>query len=266
MFLYYILNSVNLIDWASKANPPSINKSTVENFKIPLPPIEIQEQIVAELESYQKIIDGARQIVENYKPIIKVDQEWKVYSLEDVCLEIRNGINVEQIDNKGKYRVTRIQTIADGVVDLLKTKWTNDEPSDNYFMEEGDILISHINSYEHLAKSAIFPKADEKVVHGINLIRCRLDRKIIEPDYAIIYMKSEEFINNAKKYAQRAVNQASIKVSDLKKLGIPVPSIEKQRQIISEINKERNIVEQNKYLIEIFEQKIKDKINEVWGI
>lgn len=79
-------------------------------------------------------------------------------------------------------------------------------------------------------------------------------------------MKSEEFINNAKKYAQRAVNQASIKVSDLKKLGIPVPSIEKQRQIISEINKERNIVEQNKYLIEIFEQKIKDKINEVWGI
>lgn len=266
MFLYYILNSVNLIDWASKANPPSINKSTVENFKIPLPPIEIQEQIVAELESYQKIIDGARQIVENYRPIIKVDQEWKVYSLEDVCLEIRNGINVEQIDNKGKYRVTRIQTIADGVVDLLKTKWTNDEPSDNYFMEEGDILISHINSYEHLAKSAIFPKADEKVVHGINLIRCRLDRKIIEPDYAIIYMKSEEFINNAKKYAQRAFNQASIKVSDLKKLGIPVPSIEKQRQIISEINKERNIVEQNKYLIEIFEQKIKDKINEVWGI
>ena len=126
--------------------------------------------------------------------------------------------------------------------------------------------ISHINSYEHLAKSAIFPKVDEKVVHGINLIRCRLDRKIIEPDYAIIYMKSEEFINNAKKYAQRAVNQASIKVSDLKKLGIPVPSIEKQRQIISEINKERNIVEQNKYLIEIFEQKIKDKINEVWGI
>lgn len=242
-----------------------VSIKNLKSIQIPLPPIEMQEQIVAEIESYQKIIDGARQIVENYRPIIKVDQVWKVYSLEDVCLEIRNGVNVEQIDNKGKYRVTRIQTIADGSVDLLKTKWTNDEPSDNYFMEEGDILISHINSYEHLAKSAIFPKVDEKVVHGINLIRCRLDRKIIEPDYAIIYMKSEEFINNAKKYAQRAVNQASIKVSDLKKLGIPVPSIEKQRQIISEINKERHIVEQNKCLIEIFEQKIKDKINEVWG-
>ena len=266
-YVAYMMTSLKdkMTSLSSGGTFKEISKSNFLNLGFPLPPIETQEQIVAELESYQKIIDGARQIVENYRPIIKVDQAWKVYSLEDVCLEIRNGVNVEQIDNKGKYRVTRIQTIADGVVDLLKTKWTNDEPSDNYFMEEGDILISHINSYEHLAKSAIFPKVDEKVVHGINLIRCRLDRKIIEPDYAIIYIKSEEFINNAKKYAQRAVNQASIKVSDLKKLGIPVPSIEKQRQIIFEINKERNIVEQNKYLIEIFEQKIKDKINEVWG-
>lgn len=266
-YLYYVLKSLKdkMIASSVGGAQPNISQKIIRNLEIPLPPIETQKLIVAGLESYQKIIDGARQIVENYRPTIKVDQEWKVYSLEDVCLEIRNGVNVEQIDNKGKYRVTRIQTIADGGVDLLKTKWTNDEPSDNYFMQEGDILISHINSYEHLAKSAIFPKVDEKVVHGINLIRCRLDRKIIEPDYAIIYMKSEEFINNAKKYAQRAVNQASIKVSDLKKLGIPVPSIEKQRQIISEINKERNIVEQNKYLIEIFEQKIKDKINEVWG-
>ena len=115
-----------------------VSIKNLKSIQIPLPPIEMQEQIVAELESYQKIIDGARQIVENYRTIIKVDPAWKVYCLEDVCLEIRNGVNVEQIDNKGKYRVTRIQTIADGVVDLLKTKWTNDEPSDNYFMEEGD--------------------------------------------------------------------------------------------------------------------------------
>ena len=43
-------------------------------------------------------------------------------SLEEVCIDIRNGINVEQIDSEGKYRVTRIQTISDGTVDLNKTK------------------------------------------------------------------------------------------------------------------------------------------------
>lgn len=265
MFLYYILSNVNLTEWASQANPPSINKSTVADFKIPIPPIEIQEQIVAELDSYQKIVDGARQVVENYKPTINVDPNWDVLKLGDICLEIKNGVNVEQIDNKGKYRVTRIQTIANGVVDLQRTKWTNDEPSENYFMQAGDILISHINSYEHLAKAAIFPDVDEKVIHGINLIRCRLDRKKIDPNYAIIYMKSSCFIDNARIYAQRAVNQASIKVSDLKKIEIPIPSIEEQQQIVEEINEEMAIIEQNKRLIEIFEQKINAKINEVWG-
>lgn len=266
-YLYYILKSLKnkMISNSVGGAQPNISQRIIRNLEIPLPPTEIQEQIVLEIESYQKIIDGAKQVVENYRPTIKVDTKWKVYCLGDICLEIRNGVNVNQIDEKGKYRVTRIQTISDGVVDLTRTKWTNDEPSDSYFMREGDILLSHINSYEHLAKTAIFPKVNEKVVHGINLIRCRMDRKIIDPNYAIIYMKSNDFINNAKKYAQRAVNQASIKVSDLKKLEIPIPSMEEQQLIISKINEERTIVENNKRLIEIFEQKIKDKINEVWG-
>ena len=34
----------------------------------PLPPLEKQQEIVDEIEQYQKVIDGARQVVENYKP------------------------------------------------------------------------------------------------------------------------------------------------------------------------------------------------------
>ena len=132
-------------------------------------------------------------------------------------------------------------------------------------MQAGDILLSHINSYEQLAKTAIFPDVEERVVHGINLIRCRLNQERILPEYAIIYMKSVKFISDARKFAQRAVNQASIKTSDLRQLNIPTPSIEKQAEIVEKISEEMSIVEQNKRLIEIFQQKIKDKIAEVWG-
>jgi len=50
----------------------------ISNIKIPLPPIEVQQEIVAEIESYQKVIDGARQVVENYKPYIPVDPSWSL--------------------------------------------------------------------------------------------------------------------------------------------------------------------------------------------
>lgn len=268
-YLYYLLLQDSLVNqmigMMGKGAYPSINQTDVSNLRFPLPPLTVQEEIVAEIESYQRIIDGARQIVGTYKPTIKIDPAWANVKLGDLCLEMRNGVNVEQTDSEGKYRVTRIQTISDGTVDLEKTKWTNDEPNEGYFMQAGDILLSHINSYEQLAKTAIFPDVEERVVHGINLIRCRLNQERILPEYAIIYMKSDKFISDARKFAQRAVNQASIKTSDLRQLNIPTPSIEKQAEIVEKISEEMSIVEQNKRLIEIFQQKIKDKIAEVWG-
>ena len=268
-YLAFILRSEKSVSYAMNtyigARMPRTDLRAFSDFELPLPPLTVQEEIVAEIESYQRIIDGARQVVENYKPTIKIDPAWANVKLGDLCLEMRNGANVEQTDSAGKYRVTRIQTISDGTVDLEKTKWTNDEPNEGYFMQAGDILLSHINSYEQLAKTAIFPDVEERVVHGINLIRCRLNQERILPEYAIIYMKSVKFISDARKFAQRAVNQASIKTSDLRQLNIPTPSIEKQAEIVEKISEEMSIVEQNKRLIEIFQQKIKDKIAEVWG-
>ena len=39
-----------------------------KNLQIPLPPLEVQKEIVAEVEGYQKVIDGARAVVDNYRP------------------------------------------------------------------------------------------------------------------------------------------------------------------------------------------------------
>ena len=65
-------------------NIQNINSSLIYSFTIPLPPINIQQEIVAEIESCQKIIDGARQVVGNYKPQIKIDPKWPLLRLEEV--------------------------------------------------------------------------------------------------------------------------------------------------------------------------------------
>ena len=62
-----------------------LTKEGFEKRLIPLPPLEIQEQIVKEIEGYQKIIDGAKMVVENYKPTISIKPEWKMVELGEVC-------------------------------------------------------------------------------------------------------------------------------------------------------------------------------------
>src|SRR6266700_5802588 len=52
---------------------------------------------------------------------------------------------------------------------------------------------------------------------------------------------------------------------DIANFTIPLPSIETQQQIVAKIEEEQKRVQATKELIEIFEQKVKDKIAEVWG-
>jgi type I restriction enzyme M protein len=51
-------------------------KAGMEQRKFPLPPLEIQKEIVAEIEGYQKVIDGARAVVDNYRPHIPIHPSW----------------------------------------------------------------------------------------------------------------------------------------------------------------------------------------------
>ena len=46
----------------------SFHNGYLQDLEIPLPPLEEQRRIVAEIEGYQKVLDGARQILAGYKP------------------------------------------------------------------------------------------------------------------------------------------------------------------------------------------------------
>jgi type I restriction enzyme S subunit len=156
---------------------------------------------------------------------------WKRVALDSVLLSLKNGRNVNQFDDEGEYRVSRIQTIADGSFDLAKTKWTNDKVNNDDYLNEGDILVSHINSVEHIGKSAIVPKLEAKIIHGINLLRLVSDNKKIDNTFLFYFIKSDEFINQVLKYTKKAVNQASVKSTDIKQFQIPLPPLEEQKQI-----------------------------------
>ncbi|HEV7376803.1 MAG TPA: hypothetical protein VGN95_18960, partial [Pyrinomonadaceae bacterium] len=53
---------------------------------------------------------------------------------------------------------------------------------------------------------------------------------------------------------------------ELRILQIPLPPLEEQKQIVSQIEYEQSLVNSNKELITIYEQKIKDEINKLWEV
>ncbi len=95
-FLFYILRFLEPeISGNTGTAFSSINVRDMHRIDFPLPPLVVQREIVSEIESYQKVIDGARAVVENWRPRIAVDPEWPVVELGEVC-----EINPEKVETK----------------------------------------------------------------------------------------------------------------------------------------------------------------------
>ena len=84
-YIYLILIRVDAKKLTSEQDYPSLRLTDIANIQIPLPPLEVQQEIVAEIESYQKIIDGCRQVIDAWKPDVEtyLDEELKTYLATD---------------------------------------------------------------------------------------------------------------------------------------------------------------------------------------
>jgi type I restriction enzyme M protein len=51
----------------------------------------------------------------------------------------------------------------------------------------------------------------------------------------------------------------------LRRIPIPMPDLATQRQIVSSMESERELIQSNRKLIKIYEKKIQDKLAEIWG-
>jgi len=93
-YIYHLLKSLDLPSLRGGAGVPGLNRNDVySKHRLPLPPLEVQREIVAEIEGYQKVIDGARAVVENYWPRIVIDPDWLMVELNEICTNFQNGAN-----------------------------------------------------------------------------------------------------------------------------------------------------------------------------
>ena len=166
--------------------------------------------------------------------------------IADAFSIIRNGANIKQgLDNSG-YPITRIETISNRTVDRNKMGYAGVTDVSKYFdyvLQNGDILMSHINSETHLGKVALYEKQeDETIIHGMNLLCLRPKKELLDSRYAFYYLSSDAFVRQIPRITKKSVNQASFNVAALKELTIPIPEIEKQRDIVRGLDKVSELI------------------------
>ncbi|MBL0023993.1 MAG: N-6 DNA methylase [Saprospiraceae bacterium] len=270
-YLFAFMNQFDLSSISNSAGIALINNPDIKGVKIPLPPLSIQEEIVAEIEGYQKIIDGAKAVVANYKPKIDIDPDWEMVELGEHC-KIKGGNAFKSTD----YVDEGVLLIRMGNVKQMFFDWEN-SPSylpfnylddyPNYVLEKGDLLISMTGTVGKVDYGNVCQiDLNERFLLNQRVGKFEIQSNQLDREYLYFVAQTDHFRKQLFANASGGVRQANISNKGIESISIPFPSIEIQRQIVAQIEKEQTLVNANKQLIEIFEQKIKDKIAKVWGV
>ena len=226
----------------------------------------MQQEIVAEIEGYQKVIDGARAVIDNYRPHIPINPNWPLVELGELCVRLQYGLSAKLNTANLGYRTFRMSDLINGrTVDngAMKHADISAEDFEKYRLVRGDILFNRTNSIEHVGRTGIFD-LDGSYCFASYLIRLSVSRECANAFYVNAFMNSESFQSGIKQFASRAIGQSNINAKSLAAYRIPLPSVETQRAIVAEIETEQALVASNRELIERMESKIRQTVERVW--
>ncbi|MBW8465802.1 N-6 DNA methylase [Acidovorax sp.] len=269
--LYHFITSANFRAIATPAMTGTgglqrVPKNIIEEFQIPLPPLEVQHQIVAEIDGYQKVIDGARQVIEHYEPHIAIDPVWPLVELAEVA-DFKNGLNYDADGAGPRIKILGVSHFKDHLLaplaDLTETQ-VNGIVDDSYMLKEGDIVFVRSNGNPALVgRSMLIPPTSEPTTFSGFTIRCRF-KVDVEPYFYACLFKSA-LHRELLKDAGQGAGIRNLSQSLLKEIKVPLPGLDTQRAIVAEIEAEQALVNANRELIRRMEAKIKACIDRVWG-
>ena len=247
------------------ANINNLSGGLLYRFQLPLPPLEVQKEIVAEIEGYQKVINGARAVLDHYRPHIPIHPDWPMVELGNVVSYSSGGTPSKTVESY----------------------WIGDIPWVSAKDMKSDVLS---DASTHVSETAVKESATQIapvgslliLVRGMGLANgvpiCELakpcafnqDVKAMKPHASVnstflrVMLKQEE--PQFRKILETAAHGTlKINTVDLSAISFPLPPLATQQAIVAEIEAEQALVAANRELITRFEQKIQTTLARIWG-
>lgn len=232
------------------------------SITIPLPPLEVQKEIVAEIEGYQKVINGARAVLDHYRPHIPIHPDWPMVPLEEAC-DIQRGKFSHRPRNEPRFYGGKYPFIQTGDVvraanggKITFTQTLNEEGLSVSKLFKPPVVVITIAA--NIGDTAVldFPSCFPDSVVGL-IPKPTTDARYLE----VVMRARKQHLNDiAPQAAQKNIN-----IEILKTVEIPLPPLATQQAIVAEIEAEQALVAANRELITRFSAKIQATLARIWG-
>lgn len=261
-YLFYVMKDNTLS--RRGAGQPFMAKGDVEKYKIPLPPISVQKEIVEQIEVKQNAIDHAKAIIQNLErerryfgqALRKLEGvEW--VELGELFEKVGDQINPQNSSGEVVYiGLENIESNSGNIVGEINTEIKSIRSIKNVF-KESDILYGKLRP--NLNKVWL---SDRKGICSTDILVLRKKKEEMNPWLYTIILRSEEFNAEVLK-GLKGAQLPRVSFDYLSKIRIPYLAEELQERYLSDLKNEEEVIKANKKLIEIYEQKISDVLSEI---
>jgi len=234
----------------------------MQDWKIPLPPLEMQNEIVEKIEKQKQIIAATQVIIERMRECreIVLDKKCEIIEMSDM-FNFEYGITKSASD-EGKYRLVRITDInEDGKLndeivycDILRKE-------DKSILQKGDLVMARTGA---TFGKVLYFDSDILSVFASYLIRFIPKKsKIVEPKYVYYFCQTQDYWKQANSLADGGT-QPQFNSNKIAKVKIPIPSLETQRQIVEKLDRQMAALESVRFLKAEAEKRIEEILEGVW--
>ena len=258
----FFLKSAN-----TTTNISNLSFSILGEFRLPLPPLDVQREIVAEIEATQKVIAGARAVIDNYRPHIPIDPDWPLVGLDrkDIFTVVSGGTprsGVKEYWDGSIPWITLVDLPPDDLItEITATKRTITETglqkSAARMIPANSVVVSSRATIGRIGINRI-PLATNQGFKNVVIE----DTTQAIPQYVALALT--KLVPTMQAQASGATYKEIIK-SRFVELQIPLPPLDIQQSIVAEIEAEQALVSANKELVTRMERKIEKTIGRVWG-
>ena len=238
-YVYHLLlnNQNQLLSKVRKASIPRLSRCAIENLVIPVPPLEIQREIVRILDNFTELTAEltARKTQYTYyrDKLLANSYKGEIKQLEECCDSIADGDH--QAPPKADSGVPFI-TISDiderHEINLNVTKYVPDEYynrlADKRRPQKGDVLYTVVGSYG----IPVYISENKKFVFQRHIAILRPNNAVIDSRYLYHAMNGTAFHRQADLAAKGAA-QKTIGLASLAKMTVPVPPLDVQNRIVN---------------------------------
>ena len=225
-----------------------LNLKMIKAYVVPVPPIEVQEEIVRILDSYTEKIDEltqnlmteitARNTQYNYyrDKLLKAETNAHKYKLGEIATVTKLAgfefTNYVTYSENGNIIALRGLNVKNGRLDLHDVKYV--DKSDFSKLERsklhiGDMLFTYVGT---VGQVAIVDEEDKYyLAPNVALIRC--DKEVLLPQYMKYYFQTTQFWDKQIRRLLQSSSMQNIPMEKIRKFEIVVPPLDVQNRIVN---------------------------------